>query len=544
LALHGAFALGALTLACVSLMGLPRAVREPNIRLRVFRYGLLAPTFGDDDVSAQIVAAHRYHERLVEIERARRDAEAEVLRARGSLEEFDSAVNALAARLEQLRARIRARSTAARNEPDATEERAAATACRRELALARAAARVARLALRKDAGVQVEFGRIRTSVREQVRAARAACGVYWGTYLRVEQAVDAARRSPGAPRLRRWQGEGSVAAQLQQGLSLERALACTDRRLQLDLRPQPVPGRDGRSVGRVRLRIGSENRRPVWAEWPLIYHRPLPSDGRLKWAQVVRRVVAARTIWSLHLTVESPALEAPLLPGAVAVDLGWRRQGGHLRAGGWADDRGDSGDILVDPAVTGMLQKAGQIRGIRDGLLAEVRRWLVEWCAGPQLHPEHAARMAFVEQWRAPSRFAAHGIWWRENRFQGDVEAFDRLERWRRRDKHLWQWEANARRRAILHRREQFRVLARRLAGRYGTLVVEQLDLRQIARIPPPESPSAGNARARAQRFEAAPGELRACLVQAFAGTDRRVVTVPALPSAAEMLRAYRERPR
>lgn len=519
----------------------PRKIARSGMRVRVFRYGLLAPTLGADTVSVQIEAAHRYQERLVEIERARRKAEDRVLRARGGLEELDSMVTALAAQLEGLRARIRARGPAERNEPSAAEERAAALACRRELGVVQAAARAVRAALRRDASVRAEIGLIRSSAREQVVAARSACGLYWGTYLRTEQAVDAARRSRGTPRLRRWTGEGSVAAQLQQGLSVERALGCQDRRLQLDLRPLPVPGRSGRPLGRVRLRGGSQNRDPIWAEWPVVYHRPLPADGRLKWAQVVRRVVAARAIWSLHLTVESPAPEAPAQSGVVAVDLGWSRQDESLRAGGWADDRGSSGDILVEPAVSGMLLKAAQIHSLRERLLAELRSWLLEWRAGRELHPEHAARTALVEKWRSPARFAAHSIWWRDHRFEGDDDAFSRLERWRRRDKHLWQWEANARRRAIRRRREQFRLLGKRFASQYGTLVVERLDLRPMARLPPPESPGLGNARERAQRFAAAPGELRDSLCQAFAGREGRVVRVQAQPTTADMLRAYRE---
>ena len=40
----------------------------------VYRYGLLAPTLEADEVAAQMRAAHRYRNTLVEIERGRRTA--------------------------------------------------------------------------------------------------------------------------------------------------------------------------------------------------------------------------------------------------------------------------------------------------------------------------------------------------------------------------------------------------------------------------------------------------------------------------------------
>ena len=56
------------------------------------------------------------------------------------------------------------------------------------------------------------------------RNARAHCGVYWGTYLLVEAAHDASREmplydgvEPNDPRFSKWNGEGRIGVQVQQG---------------------------------------------------------------------------------------------------------------------------------------------------------------------------------------------------------------------------------------------------------------------------------------------------------------------------------------
>ena len=97
----------------------------------------------------------------------------------------------------------------------------------------------------------------------------------------------------------------------QQGLAVAEVQGA-DRRLQFD----PVnplawtsPRRSERrklARSRVRIRVGSEGREPVWLELPVVLHRPLPEDGTVRSASVICEKVGSRERWRLLVTVARP----------------------------------------------------------------------------------------------------------------------------------------------------------------------------------------------------------------------------------------------
>lgn len=511
---------------------------------QVYRYGLLPPTMGGDRVDEQIRLAHRYQNTLIAIERRRRDAITAIQRSHDTTAPIVAQEAALVAELEAQRQSIAATTAAAKSRKAVTpEQRARAAEIKEQLRRVRAALKTARAALRDDASVGAQIAAVNDAAKAERKAARAACGVYWGTYLLIEQAIDAARRHPTPPHFRRWTGEGAVGVQIQGGMAVTDL--ADDTRLRLDMTAQAVPNRQGKPRPRVRLRIGStEARDPIWAEWPIIYHRPLPEDGRIKCAKVVRRRVCGKDEWSLHVTVQTPMPPAAAVdaPSVVAVDLGWRRTPEGLRAGGWSDGTDDH-DIMLDPSVPGELRKASDIRAIRDRQQNEIQAQLVAWRESVETLPaEHAEALKFLPQWKSPARFAALARWWRDHRIDGDAVIVEALEAWRKQDKHLWLYETGARRSAIARRREQYRRLAADLAARYDVLVVERLALDKTIAIPAPESERDNVPQGRRQQVQTAPSELRSALVNAFTARGRTVVSVPAGGPASALLTSYRER--
>lgn len=502
----------------------------------VYRYGLLPPTFGAAHVDEQMRLAHRYQNLLVEIERGRRDAVADVLSSHADVLAFGDAVELNERLLMELLGRAkayRAREHERKLPDDLSEALKSARGVLRE---ARVQYRDARRALREDTVVATALAEIEGRANTLRKAARATCGVFWGTYLTVEAAADATRRHPTPPRFHRWTGDGSVSVQIQGGLRVEDALGGCDRRFAIDTKPIPVSGRGGKPRPRVRLRVGSQRRDPVWAEWPMIYHRPLPPDARIMWAKVVRERVCGKDRWSLHLTLEDVARREKCGEGAVAVDLRWSVTARGLRSCQWLGSDGMGDEVMLAPGVLGQLAKAEDLRSIRDKAMNEARAKLVR----ADFSPEWRERARFVSQWRSPARFAGLALWWREHRQTGDDDAYRALEEWRKQDKHLWLWETGARRRGIARRRDQYRVLAARLARSYGVLVIERLNLAALARIPEVGSERDDVPRGRSQRVQAAPSELRSALVHAFASRGGRIMTVPATGPAGQVLEAYR----
>lgn len=529
---------------------------------RTYKYGLRPPHINAALVSTQISAAHRYYNKLIELERERRDRDAEATRSYApTIEMLEAWVAAVEERLEAAVKDIRRTRARTRSRSDTSEQRQCATEARIQLREVRRLLRDERRALRDDVELKARTDEIKEEFEEYVRVARNSSTVFWGTYLVIEAAVDLAKKSPTPPAFRRWSGQGLVGMQLQKGgLDAREVQSGLDRRLQLISAPPPganyPPGaprpdpRSKRSKKRqhkiLRLRVGSVGRDPIWAEWRAILHRPIPPTATIVWAKVVRERLAGKDRWSLHLTVKLPAPRPQVTDGVVAVDLGWRRHNGTLRVGYLVDHKGAEHDFKLDVNVLAELAKVDDLRSIRDKNFDAIRDWLVAWraatpaqgeipatsredaptCAAPASRTWWDDALQYLAQWKAPRRLAGLVARWRNERWPGDDEAFAQVDAWAQQDTHLWLWETNLRDQVLRRRREQYRVLGAKLARHYSTLVLEDFDLRVMQRHQLAEVKEGEIQPARSQQRLAAPSELRSCLVNAFASAGGLVVYV------------------
>lgn len=351
------------------------------------------------------------------------------------------------------------------------------------------------------------------------RGARALCEAHWGTYLLIEDADQASRKMPiwDDPRFVRWEGEGAVSVQLQGGLDVKGL--SSDTQVQL-----PAP--DHRKHATLRMRIGSEGRAPIWAEFPIKVHRPIPETARIKCVTMHVRKCGRRDVWSVDFTLELPE---PIQiekgsQGIVGVDLGWRVTGNELRVCAFTSEDGkDIGELRLSAHDLGGFERVETLRATRDQKFNEAKASLV---ALKLVWPEVlAVRAAHMSQWRSAARLASFIRLWRNHRFAGDEQAYISAESWRYHDEHLWQWEASQRAKSLRSRREKYRIFAADLASKYDTLVLEEFDLRTFAKRPTKEDPIIDKhgrretqqaERARAYRHLASTSELRMILEQAF----------------------------
>jgi len=449
--------------------------------MKAYVYGAKAPVENVDVVREQLRLAHQYRNKLVEVGQRYFDAREAVLQPRRE---------AWAKETERLKAEAVARGedasrVKAPKPPPLSEEEKA------KLAAAKAA------------------------WAEETKAARAASGLYWGTYLLAEDAALRAVDSGQRPRFRRWDGSGTLGVQIQGGLSADELLSGEDTRVRL-------VGEGKRR--RLYLRVGSEGRSPVWAVFPIVWHRELPEGARIKWVRVACRRVATHTKWSATFVVdtkEAPA-QAPR-PGAVAVDVGWRMlRNGDMRVAYWVDDAGRAGQLVLPRRLLERDAKVSDLRSIRDKHFNEALAALCRVRDAGELPEELRAELQYAHQWRSPARLAAVALRWRDKReglsasASGAIEA---LEAWRKRDKHLYEWEAHQRENVLRARREIYRVFARQMADTYGRIVLEQLDLRDFAE----SKETVGSHR----RFDAALSELLGCIKNAAADAGTELVREP-----------------
>jgi Putative transposase DNA-binding domain len=375
------------------------------------------------------------------------------------------------------------------------------------------------------------------------KEARGASGLRWGTYQLVEQADQASRKDVSMtedPRYPPWTGDGCVSEQLIKGISLEE--------LTTDTQVQFVPGEGarGQEFGTLRLRVGSdEKRRPIWAEWPMRMHRPLPKGARIQRVTVHRFLGGARTAnvrsgrrerWEVQFMLVIPLGAPSVGTGIVGVDLGWRRIGDELRVCAFADEDNKTGELRMTDHMIGGYRRVDTLRSTRDEMreraLAIVRA-VRDVPGSPEWYREVTLA---AHAWRNPRRIPMLLRDWAAARFAGDEEAFTWLSYWLERDRHLWQWESDQRHKNNEAKKKLFEQFAANLAKKYETVVMEEFDLRTFATRPKKDAildpegrkESRQQEHARAWRHLAGTYQLRLAIENAFLVRGGSACRVPA----------------
>lgn len=335
---------------------------------RIMKFGCLPPDVGAAEFDEQLRLAHRYRNKLVEIERARRarfreirlkhcpglgEIEAEVAslteqidqgyeRARqvkhwerrvaeilrdnseadlGDLPERIAKGQAAAAELPVLKEKRKALNQSATEQRKAYEvllrgPREAYKARAKELAAggathvkARANAQTLEQMLTEPEWPAAWKESVQADVlyADMVKTARKQSGVAPGTYLMIDAAMEASKRDAESEiRFVRFTGEGRIAVQLRD-TSTDDVRAGDSTFLRLAPGPKPTkPGAKYKpdEYQRVSIRVGSVGRTPIWTELPVWIHRPIPK-GEVKWAWILVRRQGPRLVYQLQLTIET-----------------------------------------------------------------------------------------------------------------------------------------------------------------------------------------------------------------------------------------------
>ena len=489
-----------------------------------YTYGLRPLVENRDRVIDQLRLASAYRNKLVEIELARRAATDDTLRELcPGLLECEAELASVNEAIEDVLAQQRGRNQRARrmtDESDFSQRLAELKPRRKELAARRKALRAGSFAA---AATQERLAVVNETAAAAIRAARASCGVFWGSYLLVEQAADAFRK--GAPPVfRGFRGEGRIAVQIQGGMTWDEASSAKDTRLRIVHTPQtesrmarngtvlPMPGvkRQAQQYT-LWLRIGSDGREPIWATWPMILHRPIPDGTRIMWAIVQREIVAGHERWHLTLSLRDDTDQAFIrrdvaAAGVCGVDIGYRYIDNRAqRVAYWHGSDGASGELQLPSGKVAEWQKVDDLQSIRDELHNVARATLRDWLAA-NAHPEWLDEATeHIHTWRRLSRLDQLVVQWRGQRFDGDAEIMAMLESWRTRERHLWQYQEQMRDQLLAWRKDYYRNFAAMLRRRYRTIAIEDMDLRSAIHdvLRPEEERDTVTAQRRAARFVA-----------------------------------------
>lgn len=542
--------------------------------IRVYRYRLRPPTDGQDLVREQIRAENRYRNDLCSIERGRRAA----LRALEDTPDVRMAIDRLRSATRSTRkeaskslsaARRQARERASDCPMTDRSHRAHAVLAALALISITSGKRPPKLvyaeAKRESRRARAEAGDRLAAIAlldEEIRGnLYKHSPLAWGSKLTAHAAYDQFRRSDfydddgitardphyrpfGA--MRRWPehtwgfGDGQLSVHIQ-----NRILTTQSAQSREDSWVQIVDGV-------LSLRIGSDGRRPIWARWPIARSRDgVPStgaragwhrgrmgrdlrdlpQGQITWVRVrcshsgpLGEGRDRGEMWECSITVDetAPTNRITVPPpvrrlAALAVEVTWDKPGDELVVARWRDSLGSAGIIALHPRLVGGLERASNIRSVRDTerqrAQGDVQRLISDSRDSKPAWLLQAA--ATLHLWRSAGRLHDLARRWRGERCDAAREAYDRLQEWEARDAHLWSYEDGARSGALRRRLDFYRCLAKQWAEVHELVVIDDRRLDREARF--------GDASER--RFQAGPSELRDAIVYVFG--ESRVKRLP-----------------
>jgi hypothetical protein len=543
------------------------------VKTKVYKYGLLPPIENADKIREEMLLAHRYRNILTEIERGRRAAIRSLLQSHGDMPALEAAVHEADARVETHVQALKTARAQARARVETQAMREAVTAARMARLEAMTALRAARQRIKDDATIAAERARIDERANELHKSARKYQAPFWGTYLLIESAMDDAKSAPlydgvqpNDPRFLRLRrsfhdpatnllcdsdvpGEGRIGVQLHGGLLLPEFLEGSDTRARMgsvgvsrragpNVQPSTRRSPEGLitfSQPTLSLRIGSDRRAPIWGTWPFVQGRPLPPDAKIKYVTVTLHQVGPDEVWTAEITFEADMTRSRPRPlsidheSCVAIDIGWRAlENGELRVAAWVDSEGKFGTLRLPVKMIAMLRQPESLRSVRDKMFNEAKKSLVSWIAeqGDRIPPDWILSkkdMQYLDAWRSVERLVRTVLRWKDRRLPGDEAIYEAMASWRYQDHHLWQWETRKRESAMRARKNFYRTFAAGLAERYDVVVLEDFDLRDMARLPEPESTEPSIRGARSNRSMAAVSELCLSISHAFAGDEARI---------------------
>lgn len=543
--------------------GARQRVKSSAKQVLVYKYGLLAPTKNADLVHQQIELARQYYNKLVEIERARREEWTAII---GSM---DADVERLMMERSQVTEKIEvARSRIREAKQQSAPKLADVVAQIKEWRTRRKALVVqlkeARSRAKHDPIIQARVADSMTrfiDAKKQARTYLRAQGLYRGAYALVDEDAAHWRSAKGIPQFRRRTGEGRIGMQIAGGIDAE-ALA-SDTRVRVGVIPSENfatrSGRRNNCRTTLSLRVGSnDDRSPIWAEFPMIMHRPLPAGAVIKWVTVITKRVGSTWRWDVCFTLDATACKTHKARASsgrtVAIDVGWRTTPQGMRIAVSYDGE-QSREYILPKNKRGFdsldrRAHADSIQGIRDKLFNDIRERVMEWkknrdmhvlaanprlddCAqtadwkrGSDLPEALTERLQHIHAWKSPRRLVAVARIWATARVPGDETIYALVQDWMKQDRHLWDWTTHEINRALGHRREVYRTWAAEIVRDYDTIVMEDMDLRAFAKSAEPEEEAQGTKRSRQNRHAVALSEFRTELLQQAKRQDVRIIAV------------------
>lgn len=469
---------------------LPLVERRSEVIIR--QYGLLNPVDWGPDCEEELLRMTQLWNRLAEIEAVYRDQYRDIIAEAPGLNTANEEITGLSRLLQGYVAEGVALK-GGRRKILTPELDAKIYDISSRLAQARRTAGLIAKAFREQ--VRDKLRLLEMWRRNEVKLARQRSTLWWGNYNSViksfERGRSAALRTGGEMQLKHHDGSGRFTNQIQGGINLNDLFSAVHS--QVSVKPLPIdawshPCRgERRRLQRTSLTVTvfTQDGKRRTVTWPMVMHRPIPDDCRIKEVVVTRRKVGTFWRWQVVFTcTKSVPKLAPQPDGCnVAVNVGWRRLPEGIRVATVVREGSAKPEFIVLPeAIVSGFKLVNELRSRRSKQKNELVAWLktIDWSDAPE---EIAAYIKAM--WQAPyltaGRLASLSITWRHHKYWRPYD-FARLEEWRSQDKKLLLWEANQREKLICRRQDFYRKATRAIVTYANKLVLNEFDIRKTGR--------------------------------------------------------------
>jgi hypothetical protein len=275
---------------------------------------------------------------------------------------------------------------------------------------------------------------------------------------------------------------------------------------------------------RLRLRIGSGDDAWVTVPFAVPDMSRLPPQAQIRFITLRRKAFKADKRWYVQLTLADNhgAFQKETGSGSVGIDLCWPLVKSGLRTAYWSGSDGKHGQLVLPLRLLRRWDKCQSLQSTMSTNLDEIKARLLEWLKDrkgtPRWLKEDTKHLAKLRSGKKLGRLAYR---WRDQRFPGDDQMFQELWAWRVQNRHLWQWWISQLRRTMLQRKDIYLQFAAQLRKDYGTVFLDDTDLRKFAKLGLPEDEGEAAA-VRLQRQYACLSELRAALQTSGMKVEKR----------------------
>lgn len=484
-----------------------RRQKDDSVQSRVYCFGCvparIAPVRNLEGAVDQMRLANRLWNVLVRIDRYRSERYRAVM-----CDEQQERADALKVEIDGMRQAMRdARKQARSRKAEATEAMAAAIERRK-------AERNKIIAQLKESSKERHEERKASldenadrAHRRTLRARRAAAnmGLFWCNVDDICQRADVARKA-GTLQFHRFRGEGTITARVKGGARAPQCIGGDHSFFQVDA------ATEGQKWRYARIRIGTKENSPVWAEVPIVLYREIPMYADIRSASLTRRIVANKERWQLNVVVSLPKPIERRGDRTIAIDIGWRLlPENRIRVACWSDGQ-RHGEVLSPKPMIEQSDQVRRLRSIcdkmREAFLPAFAKWISE-------HGSEALqkRAETLSQWRSNDRIAALIRWWADNRFDGDDDAFLNAQAWRKQYLHLSDWWRNLSDQLTRRTLHEYRQFAAWVVRHYDRVLIEEFDISEVAKKPMPEEDEIASGTR--YRQLASPSVLRQAIISA-----------------------------